>query len=42
MRVTLIEELLSEVTVNVRVVEHRVALLVRPTELVELKLFLES
>ena len=36
------EELLSEVTVNVRVVEHRVALLVRPTELVELILFLES
>ena len=40
MRVILIEELLSEVTVNVRVVEHRVVLLIRPTELVELKLFL--
>ena len=42
MRVILIEELLSEVTVNVRVVEHRVVLLIRPTELAELKLILES
>ena len=34
------EELVSEVTVNIRVVEHRVATLVSPTELVELKLVL--
>ena len=31
------EELVSEVTVNIRVVEHRVASLVSPIELVELK-----
>ena len=30
-RVTLMEELVSEVTVNTRVVEHRVATLVYPT-----------
>ena len=34
------EELVSEVTVNMRVVEHRVAVLVCPTDLVELKLVL--
>ena len=34
------EELVSEVTVNIRVVEHRVSSLVCPTELVELKLVL--
>ena len=34
------EELVSEVTVNTRVVEHRVTFLVSPTELVELKLVL--
>ena len=42
MRVTLIEELLSEVTVNIRVVEHRVASLVRPTGLFLLKDILTS
>ena len=34
------EDLVSEVTVNIRVLEHRVVLLVCPTELVELKLVL--
>ena len=34
------EELVSEVTVNIRVEEHRVPTLVSPTELVELKLVL--
>ena len=34
------EELVSEVTVNIRVVEHRMAMLVGPTVLVELKLVL--
>ena len=34
------EELVSEVTVNIRVVEHRVSSLVYRTELVELKLVL--
>ena len=34
------EEQESEVTVNIRGVEHRVATLVSPTELVELKLVL--
>ena len=34
------EELVSEVTVNIRVVEHKETLLVSPTELVRLKLFL--
>ena len=38
MRATLIEDLVSEVTVNIRVVAHRVASLVCPTELLELKL----
>ena len=34
------EEMVSEVTVNIRVVEHKEAPLVSPTELVKLKLFL--
>ena len=34
------EELVREVTVNIRVVKHRVASLVCPTKLVELKLVL--
>ena len=34
------EELVSEVTVNIKVVEHRVPFLVSPTELDELKLIL--
>ena len=37
MRATLIEELVSEVTVNIRLAEHRVKSLVPPTELVEPK-----
>ena len=40
MRVTLMEEPVSEVTVNIGVVENRVASLVSPTELVKLKLVL--
>ena len=38
MRDTLMEELVSEVTVNIRVVEHRLSSMVSPTELVKLKL----
>ena len=41
-RVTLMDELVSEVTANIRVVEHRVPSLVSPTELAELKLVLKS